>query len=147
MKDGTVQELLLWWVQNVNAQRIRRGKLHRGSPSHAISRRCPTRIVEKLRNQRGKCRASSPAIHRLCKGNPTHLLLQPCNSHSTPQQQRRTIYTISVSYPISFRSKKMAGKFEPKVPVNLAPPKDDPITLEELAKADGKLLLLSVSLV
>ncbi|KAJ8133227.1 hypothetical protein O1611_g400 [Lasiodiplodia mahajangana] len=32
----------------------------------------------------------------------------------------------------------MAGKFEPKVPVTLDPPKDDPITLEELAKADGK---------
>ncbi|KAJ3578410.1 hypothetical protein NPX13_g2155 [Xylaria arbuscula] len=31
----------------------------------------------------------------------------------------------------------MAGKFEPKVPVNLDPPKDDPITLEELAQADG----------
>ncbi|KAK2034634.1 cytochrome b5-like Heme/Steroid binding domain-containing protein [Colletotrichum caudatum] len=31
----------------------------------------------------------------------------------------------------------MAGRFEPKVPVELAPPKDDPITLEELAKADG----------
>ncbi|KAF9882053.1 cytochrome b5-like heme steroid binding domain-containing protein [Colletotrichum karsti] len=30
----------------------------------------------------------------------------------------------------------MAGKFEPKNPVELAPPKDDPITLEELAKAD-----------
>ncbi|GAW21468.1 hypothetical protein ANO14919_109870 [Xylariales sp. No.14919] len=29
------------------------------------------------------------------------------------------------------------GKFEPKVPVNLDPPKDDPITLEELAKANG----------
>ncbi|KAI0102782.1 cytochrome b5-like heme/steroid binding domain-containing protein [Nemania sp. FL0031] len=29
------------------------------------------------------------------------------------------------------------GKFEPKTPVNLNPPKDDPITLEELAKADG----------
>ena len=32
----------------------------------------------------------------------------------------------------------MAGKFEPKVPVNLDPPKDDPISLEELAKADGE---------
>lgn len=32
----------------------------------------------------------------------------------------------------------MSGKFEPKTPVELAPPKDDPITLEELAKADGK---------
>ncbi|KAI0535433.1 cytochrome b5-like heme/steroid binding domain-containing protein [Xylaria digitata] len=31
----------------------------------------------------------------------------------------------------------MAGKFEPKVPVNLNPPKDDPITLEELAQANG----------
>ncbi|KAJ8123494.1 hypothetical protein ONZ43_g577 [Nemania bipapillata] len=30
----------------------------------------------------------------------------------------------------------MAGKFEPKTPVNLDPPKDDPITLEELAQAD-----------
>lgn len=32
----------------------------------------------------------------------------------------------------------MAGKFEPKTAVNLDPPKDDPITLEELAQADGK---------
>ncbi|KAI0406410.1 cytochrome b5 [Xylaria palmicola] len=32
----------------------------------------------------------------------------------------------------------MAGTFEPKVPVNLEPPKDDPITLEELAQANGK---------
>lgn len=31
----------------------------------------------------------------------------------------------------------MSGKFEPKVPVNLSPPKDDPISLDELAKADG----------
>ncbi|KAI0425951.1 cytochrome b5-like heme/steroid binding domain-containing protein [Xylaria sp. FL1042] len=31
----------------------------------------------------------------------------------------------------------MAGKFKPKVPVNLDPPKDDPITLEELSQADG----------
>lgn len=33
----------------------------------------------------------------------------------------------------------MAGKFEPKVPVNLDPPKDDPISLEDLAKANGEL--------
>ncbi|KAK6842469.1 hypothetical protein PG990_005587 [Apiospora arundinis] len=32
----------------------------------------------------------------------------------------------------------MSGKFEPKVPVNLNPPKDDPISLEDLAKADGQ---------
>jgi hypothetical protein len=31
----------------------------------------------------------------------------------------------------------MAGKFEPKTPVQLNPPKDDPITLEELAQATG----------
>ncbi|KAF4507858.1 hypothetical protein G6O67_004310 [Ophiocordyceps sinensis] len=31
----------------------------------------------------------------------------------------------------------MAGKFEPKVPVNLHPPKDDAISPAELAKADG----------
>lgn len=31
----------------------------------------------------------------------------------------------------------MAGKFEPKVPVTLAAPKDDPITVEELAQANG----------
>lgn len=32
----------------------------------------------------------------------------------------------------------MSGKFEPKAPVNLDPPKDDPISLAELAKANGK---------
>ncbi|KAG7116830.1 steroid-binding protein 3 like [Verticillium longisporum] len=31
----------------------------------------------------------------------------------------------------------MTGRFEPKVPVTLAPPKDDPITPEELAAANG----------
>ncbi|RGP58707.1 cytochrome b5 [Fusarium sporotrichioides] len=31
----------------------------------------------------------------------------------------------------------MAGKFEPKVPVTLDPPKDDIISKEELAKANG----------
>ncbi|KAK0635617.1 cytochrome b5-like heme/steroid binding domain-containing protein [Bombardia bombarda] len=31
----------------------------------------------------------------------------------------------------------MTGKFEPKTPVTLAPPKDDIISLEELAKANG----------
>lgn len=32
----------------------------------------------------------------------------------------------------------MGGKFEPKTPVNLNPPKDDPISQEELASAKGK---------
>ncbi|KKF95892.1 putative steroid-binding protein 3 [Ceratocystis platani] len=31
----------------------------------------------------------------------------------------------------------MAGKFEPKTPVDLAPPKDDLISLESLAEANG----------
>ncbi|KAL5594443.1 hypothetical protein BROUX41_001376 [Berkeleyomyces rouxiae] len=31
----------------------------------------------------------------------------------------------------------VASKFEPKTPVDLAPPKSDPISLEDLAKADG----------
>lgn len=32
----------------------------------------------------------------------------------------------------------MSGKFEPKTPVQLDPPKDDPISVEDLAKADGE---------
>ena len=35
----------------------------------------------------------------------------------------------------------MAGKFEPKVPVNLDPPKDDIISKEELAKANGTVTM------
>ncbi|PHH71798.1 hypothetical protein CDD80_4989 [Ophiocordyceps camponoti-rufipedis] len=34
----------------------------------------------------------------------------------------------------------MAPRFEPKVPVQLDPPKDDPISLEQLAKANGESL-------
>lgn len=34
--------------------------------------------------------------------------------------------------------------FKPKNPVQLAPPKDDPISLEELAKADGKTIVLQL---
>jgi hypothetical protein len=37
----------------------------------------------------------------------------------------------------------MAGKFEPKVPVQLDPPKDDPISVEELAKANGTSFMAS----
>lgn len=32
----------------------------------------------------------------------------------------------------------MSGKFEPKVPVQLDPPKDDPISAEALAQANGE---------
>lgn len=35
----------------------------------------------------------------------------------------------------------MSGKYEPKVPVHLDPPKDGPISVEELAKANGELPL------
>ena len=35
----------------------------------------------------------------------------------------------------------MSGKFEPKVPVQLNPPKDDLISVEDLAKANGKTSL------
>jgi hypothetical protein len=34
----------------------------------------------------------------------------------------------------------MSGKFEPKTAVQLAPPKDDPISLETLSKANGMRL-------
>jgi len=30
------------------------------------------------------------------------------------------------------------GKFEPKNPVKLDPPKDDPISVDQLAKCDGR---------
>lgn len=33
----------------------------------------------------------------------------------------------------------MSGKFEPKTPVTLNPPKDDPITVEHLSKCNGKI--------
>lgn len=32
----------------------------------------------------------------------------------------------------------MASKFEPKVPVQLNPPKDDPITMADISKCDGE---------
>jgi membrane-associated progesterone receptor component len=40
----------------------------------------------------------------------------------------------------------MSGKFEPKVPVTLDAPKSDPISLDELAKADGRLNLTTLLL-
>jgi hypothetical protein len=35
---------------------------------------------------------------------------------------------------------KQTKRFEPKVPVQLDPPKDDPISQEELAECDGMAL-------
>ncbi len=40
--------------------------------------------------------------------------------------------------PVKPRVSKMAGRFEPKTKVDLDPPKDDPISIEDLAKANGK---------
>jgi hypothetical protein len=40
------------------------------------------------------------------------------------------------------RSATMSGKFAPKEPVVLNPPKDDPISPEELAAANGEILML-----
>jgi membrane-associated progesterone receptor component len=34
-------------------------------------------------------------------------------------------------------SSEHAGQFEPKAPVQLDPPKDDPIAVEHLSKCDG----------
>lgn len=34
---------------------------------------------------------------------------------------------------------KKKGRFEPKTPVNLDPPKDDPISLDYLEKCNGKI--------
>lgn len=39
--------------------------------------------------------------------------------------------------PPSSVENKMSGRFEPKTPVTLNPPKDDPISLDYLAKCDG----------
>jgi len=40
----------------------------------------------------------------------------------------------------------MASKFEPKTPVTLNPPKDDPITPEFLAKCNGKPCVVNYSI-
>lgn len=36
------------------------------------------------------------------------------------------------------------GRFEPKTPVNLDPPKDDPISLDYLEKCNGECLTISL---
>jgi membrane-associated progesterone receptor component len=40
----------------------------------------------------------------------------------------------------------MAGKFEPKTPIQLAPPKDDPISLDTLSKANGSSISSKASI-
>lgn len=44
---------------------------------------------------------------------------------------------LTSSHIFTRPSSIMGGKFEPKEPVNLDPPKSDPISLEDLAKANG----------
>ena len=62
---------------------------------------------------------------------------------SFASQRRQTLYPISfITYKSSNQLQssdyiKMAGKFEPKTPVQLDPPKDDPISAADLAQADG----------
>lgn len=54
-------------------------------------------------------------------------------------ESRDSSATLFPTYfvPSSTRAATMTGKFEPKVPVNLDPPRDDPISPAELAKATG----------
>ncbi len=40
--------------------------------------------------------------------------------------------------PSTHTTDTMSGKFEPKTPVTLQPPKETPITLEELSAANGE---------
>lgn len=62
----------------------------------------------------------------------------PANALACPALlQRSSLLPTSPPYQTE-RNAKMSGKFEPKTPVQLNPPKSDPISLEELAKADGK---------
>jgi hypothetical protein len=63
-------------------------------------------------------------------GNPAkpQLLSLPFPTHATMTEEKQT------------------KRFEPKVPVQLDPPKDDPISQEELAKCDGMALSLTETL-
>ncbi|KAF2188415.1 cytochrome b5, partial [Zopfia rhizophila CBS 207.26] len=47
------------------------------------------------------------------------------------------LFTAASTLPTMSDSTAHTKKFEPKQPVELAPPKDDPITLDYLAKCDG----------
>lgn len=65
---------------------------------------------------------------QLCTGCPANVLAQDYRTAPPPPFSTATT---------------MAGKFEPKVPVQLDPPKDDPISAEELAKANGMVIWLA----
>lgn len=51
--------------------------------------------------------------------------------------------TQSQSQQTSVEAEQKKGRFEPKVPVKLDPPKDDPISLGYLAKCNGMVSLRS----
>lgn len=52
-------------------------------------------------------------------------------------RQLHSTKTLNAEQELNSFTVTMSGKFEPKTPVNLAPPKDDPISPADLAKADG----------
>lgn len=58
--------------------------------------------------------------------------------HFQPSWAKLSTVDASTYLQNHIYTSKMSGKFEPKTPVNLNPPKDDPISLEDLAKADGE---------
>lgn len=57
---------------------------------------------------------------------PCSTLQQTSRGHSSIMDQKRDANHV-----------EEPKRFEPKTPVNLNPPKDDPITLDYLAKCDG----------
>ena len=60
------------------------------------------------------------------------LLTEPLKA-SSPSTSQSYYFTLKASSILI----ETMGKFEPKTPVTLNPPKDDPISVEDLAKCDG----------
>jgi hypothetical protein len=61
--------------------------------------------------------------------------------HLGPVIENRVLVLAPQVYIMASEEGSGSKKFEPKTPVQLDPPKDDPITVEELAKCDGEWLL------
>lgn len=69
------------------------------------------------------------------------ILCEPLLTISTKLKSFLLLRTFGIGSPSKREETNRTNKmpdFKPKNPVQLAPPKDDPISLEELAKADGK---------
>lgn len=75
-------------------------------------------------------------LHKLGRGKVGTRLVFGTTASPSPAFCMLCCFVINLSQSAS-QINKMAGKFEPKTPVVLNPPRDDPITLEELAKANG----------